>query len=133
MGGAITARLERPLLAIARGAIGKRPVAARLEAALATAFTAAIVALGAGTVAEIAARGIALLAAAERAAVAIPTGRAAITVAAGGTLVAVVLAGEAALGELLVRSPGLARTALGRAAVTPVAGIVVFVAVARHE
>jgi hypothetical protein len=86
------------------------------------------------TVAEVAARGIALLAAAERLTLA---GRAAVAVASGRAGVAFVPR-RAALGELLVGPAGLAGAALrgaslGRATVTPAAGIVVFVAVARHE
>lgn len=124
IGGAVTTRLERPLLAVARGAIGEGTVATRLEAALAAILAAAVVALEAGTVAEVAAGCIALLAAAEGAAFAVAAGRAAIAIA---------LALEAALGEFLLGAARLAGTALGRASITPAAGIVVFVAVARHE
>ncbi|MET3302740.1 hypothetical protein ABIF53_003755 [Bradyrhizobium japonicum] len=122
IGRAIAARLERPLLAVARAAIRKRTVATRLEAALTALLTTAVVALEARAVAEIAARGIALFAAAERTALAVTAGWA-----------AVALALKAALGELLLGAARLAGTALGRASITPAAGIVVFVAVARHE
>jgi hypothetical protein len=101
----------------ARGAIvAIKPgaVAARLEAAL---LAAALVALEARTIIEIAAR---------RAGIALATRRAAVAVAP-----ALAFAFEAALGEFLLRPARLAATAFGRA--SPGAGIVVFVAVARHE
>ncbi|MCK1368875.1 hypothetical protein IVB47_31520, partial [Bradyrhizobium sp. 62] len=168
IGRAITARLERPLVAIARGAIrkwavatrlerallavarrtiGKRTVFTRLEGTIATRLEAALATILAArpvftrpvlarpvfaielrAVAEVAARGIALLAAAEGTAVAVAAGRAGVAF----------VPGRAALGELLVGSAWLAGAALGgaalgRAAITPAAGIVVFVAVARHE
>ena len=124
IGRAITARPRRTLLAIARSTIGEGTVATRLEAALATAFAAAVVALEARTVAEIAARRITVFAAAEGTAV---------TTLAWRTAVAIALALKAALGKLLLGATRLAGPAFGRASITPAAGIVVFVAVARHE
>ncbi|UCF51044.1 MAG: hypothetical protein JSV48_15935, partial [Bradyrhizobium sp.] len=124
IGRPIAARLEGTLLAIARGAIGKRAVAPRLEAALAAILARPVVAIEFRPVAEAAARGIAVRARARRTAVAVAAGRAGVAPALG-----------AALGELLLGATRLAGTAFGRSlgGASPAAGIVVFVAVARHE
>jgi hypothetical protein len=120
-GRTITTRLEWPLLAIARGALGERTVLTRLEGTVATRLEAALATILAArpvfavefrTVAEVAARGIALRAGAERAIPAVGARRAAVAVATGRAAVALAL--DAALGELLLGAARLAGTALGR-------------------
>jgi hypothetical protein len=135
----VFARLERTFftVATARRAGGKRPIAAGTIVAIKTrprriaeipawrAITVAVALAGVG----LAPARIRLLVVGSRAGGLAREG-APLAVA----LVAIALPGKSALGEFLLRAPGGPGTALAaRRAITPAAGIVVFIVVAGHE